>query len=99
MIVYVAIMFGLAAAALVVLGLIVSDMGRRVERLELARADLSARIQACSKDVSEAVESIDSVKMDGEGLNRQVADLIYTCSDLENRLGKLDPVQEEAQGD
>lgn len=85
-------MFGLAAAALVVLGLIVSDMGRRIERLELARADLSARIQACSKDVSEAVESIESVKMDGEGLNRQVADLIYTCSDLENRLDKLDPL-------
>ena len=92
MIVYVAIMFGLAAAALVVLGLIVSDIGRRLERLELARADLSARIQACSKDVSEAVESIDSVKMDGEGLNRQVADLIYACSDLENRLDHLDPL-------
>ena len=99
MIVYVAIMFGLAAAALVVLGLIVSDMGRRVERLELARADLSARIQACSKDVSEAVESIESSRLDGEGLNRQVADLIYTCSDLENRLDKLEPAQEEAQGD
>ena len=92
MIVYVAIMFGLAAAAFVVLGLIVSDIGRRLERLELARADLSARIQACSKDVSEAVESIDSVKMDGEGLNRQVADLIYACSDLENRLDHLDPL-------
>jgi chromosome segregation ATPase len=92
MIVYVAIMFGLAAAALVVLGLIVSDIGRRLERLELARADLSARIQACSKDLSEAVESIESSRLDSEGLNRQVADLIYTCSDLENRLGKLDPL-------
>lgn len=92
MIVYLAIMFGLAAAALVVLGLIVSDIGRRLERLELARADLSARIQACSKDLSEAVESIESVKMDGEGLNRQVADLIYTCSDLENRLDHLAPL-------
>lgn len=91
MIVYVAIMFGLAAAALVVLGLIVSDMGRRMERLELARADLLARIQACSKGLSEAVESIESLQMDGEGLNRQVADLIYTCSDLENRLDKLEP--------
>lgn len=89
MIVYVAIMFGLAAAALVVLGLIASDLGRRLERLELARADLLARIQACSKDISEAVES---VKMDGEGLNRQVNELIYTCSDLENRLDKLDPI-------
>lgn len=99
MIVYVAIMFGLAAAALVVLGLIVSDMGRRIERLELARADLSARIQECSKDVSEAVENIDSVRMDGEGLSKQVSNLTYTCSDLENRLDKLEPVQEEAQGD
>ena len=92
MIVYVAIMFGLAAAALVVLGMIVSDMGRRIERLELARADLSARIQACSKDVSEAVENIDSVRMDGEGLSKQVSNLIYTCSDLENRLDHLDPL-------
>ncbi len=96
MIIYVAIMFGLAAAALVVLGLIVSDIGRRVERqikrLEWANNDLLERIQACSKDLSEAVESIESLQMDGEGLSKQVSNLIYTCSDLENRLDRLETV-------
>lgn len=99
MIVYIAAMLAITVAALAALGAVISDLGRRLERLELARADLSARIQACSKDVSEAVESIDSVKMDGEGLSKQVSNLIYSCSDLENRLDKLEPVQEEAQGD